>query len=505
MIAVIMLPGPSASLLGLDDRHPAALLPIGDRPVLQHIIEHLRDRNVRRFEFILGQSPERIEGHFGNGTRWGCSFHWHLAHDAETAYRLLPIVAGDPDQLYFLAEAARFPFVNRLELDASDSALVFTVDNSSSSTDAIAASVWSPRTLDLRRAAAGRDSFHDYLAELRHTGKARSMCAEEFIDARDGLRLLSSQLRVFEHLPESPGTSRKETAIGIRIARNVAIHPSAKLTAPVYIGPNSRIGRNVQLGPNTVIGPNCVIDHHSALSNSLILQGTYVGQKLELADVIVDHDLLVNARLSTSVPVSDNFLLGALLNKVHRSLGHRGLSAVLASILFLVLLPVFVGTLVSLCFTRRGWLLSRDVLCLPAPPGSRRWKTFSILVFQREQQSAPPAEASAWRYLLMRFIPGLLSIIRGDCSFVGLPPRTPAEVESLSPEWKSVYLDGKPGLISEALVQIQSFADPTELYLCDAFYNATQSIAGDLKLLTRFAAKLLIELASFAKIHRSVE
>jgi hypothetical protein len=38
MIAVLLPPGPSSKMHGLDAEQSLSLLPLGDRPILQHII-----------------------------------------------------------------------------------------------------------------------------------------------------------------------------------------------------------------------------------------------------------------------------------------------------------------------------------------------------------------------------------------------------------------------------------------------------------------------------------
>jgi dTDP-glucose pyrophosphorylase len=57
VIAVILVPGPLETWFGLDEYQSSTLLPLADRPVLQHIIEYLNRSGIRRFEFITGHVP----------------------------------------------------------------------------------------------------------------------------------------------------------------------------------------------------------------------------------------------------------------------------------------------------------------------------------------------------------------------------------------------------------------------------------------------------------------
>src|ERR1700687_4193171 len=93
MIGVIVVPGPSPRMHGLDTERPAPLLPLGDRPVLQHIIESLAAQGIPSIELIVSHAPERVEALLGNGDRWGCSFRYHLAAQPERPYRSLKIIS----------------------------------------------------------------------------------------------------------------------------------------------------------------------------------------------------------------------------------------------------------------------------------------------------------------------------------------------------------------------------------------------------------------------------
>lgn len=57
-----------------------------------------------------------------------------------------------------------------------------------------------------------------------------------------------------------PYVEAGEIEPGIWIGPNSIVHPSVRLTAPLFIGAGCRIGRNTELGPETIIGSGVVID-----------------------------------------------------------------------------------------------------------------------------------------------------------------------------------------------------------------------------------------------------
>ena len=94
MIGVIVLSGPFAGMHGLDAQRSPSLLPLGDRPALQHIVESLVTQGITNIELIVDHGPERVEALLGNGDRWGCTFRYHLPAQPDRPYRSLKIIQG---------------------------------------------------------------------------------------------------------------------------------------------------------------------------------------------------------------------------------------------------------------------------------------------------------------------------------------------------------------------------------------------------------------------------
>ena len=70
--AVIMAGGYGKRLLPLTENVPKPMLPVGDRPLLELIIEQLRRSGIRDVNLTTHYLPESIVNHFGDGRRlWG--------------------------------------------------------------------------------------------------------------------------------------------------------------------------------------------------------------------------------------------------------------------------------------------------------------------------------------------------------------------------------------------------------------------------------------------------
>ncbi len=68
LTAVIMAGGLGSRLAPLTDNCPKPLLPLGDKPILTHIIENLRDQGVGRFVLSTNYLSEMIVDHYGDGS-----------------------------------------------------------------------------------------------------------------------------------------------------------------------------------------------------------------------------------------------------------------------------------------------------------------------------------------------------------------------------------------------------------------------------------------------------
>lgn len=71
LTAVIMAGGLGSRLKPMTDACPKPLVSLGGRPILTHIIEHLRDEGVQRFIISVNYLGEMIVDHYGNGAELG--------------------------------------------------------------------------------------------------------------------------------------------------------------------------------------------------------------------------------------------------------------------------------------------------------------------------------------------------------------------------------------------------------------------------------------------------
>lgn len=70
MKAVVLAAGKGSRLRPLTNRRPKPMLPVGNKPLLESVVESVARAGVDEIVLIVGYHRERIQNHFGNGDRW---------------------------------------------------------------------------------------------------------------------------------------------------------------------------------------------------------------------------------------------------------------------------------------------------------------------------------------------------------------------------------------------------------------------------------------------------
>ena len=90
---VLMAGGLGERLMPLTEQTPKPLLTIGDKPLLQTILESFVEQNFRRFYISVNYKADAIKDHFGDGETWGVEIRY-LEEDRKLgtagALRLIP-------------------------------------------------------------------------------------------------------------------------------------------------------------------------------------------------------------------------------------------------------------------------------------------------------------------------------------------------------------------------------------------------------------------------------
>jgi lipopolysaccharide/colanic/teichoic acid biosynthesis glycosyltransferase len=478
------------------DTYLASLLRLIDRPFVQHIVEYLIAQGVDTFHFVLCQFPEKFKALLGDGTRWGVTFHYHLVKDPSRPYRPLKLMAGDETPV-LLIHTDTLPVVDVAGLRPStrqSPAILYCAeaDPLHLPHDFQQWTGWAWLSSQCRLAVPDEVDKSGLYHFLISSCSGKTVPVPRALDVKTYAGLLSAHQAVLGKTFSGLELTGKEIENDIWLSRNINLHPTAKLVPPVYIDQDCKIGAGVRMGPYATIGNNSVIDNNSSIEDSVIFPGSYIGENLELKDTIVDKNRLINTRIESEAIITEDFILGSMSEKhISEWLGQT-LSRCIASLFFLLGLPVLIVIFLYLKVIRKGpALYKQKVVRLPAPAEKRLWQTLELFSFQHPTKVPGLLPCAGWRDFFLRFLPGLINIVLGRIRFIGVSPRSPKTVEVLPEDWKSLYLKSKAGLITEAMVHFGTDPSEDELYAADAFYAVSAGIWYDLKILTKYMAQVL--------------
>ena len=280
---------------------------------------------------------------------------------------------------------------------------------------------------------------------------------------------------LFQHLHAAgaQAVGMREIEPGVWVGTQARIAPDAKLLAPCWIGQKAVIGAGATVGPRAVVEAKALVDEGVELSDSLVGPATYVGAFIELRHSLAWGNCLLNWKTGSLTEVPDAFLLADLHRRVRREHGH--LLARCAALATLIL--TWPAVLVAWWRVQRsGDPLFQERRAVRAPLSGI--------------QALTHVETTVWYSLngvgpILRRWPELWSVARGEFTWVGNRPLTPAQAAELHSDFELLWLASPPGLLSLADAEGCSDAFDDAARAHAAFYTASMGWRGDLAILWR--------------------
>jgi hypothetical protein len=433
--AVIFATRRAAADLPVPADTPAALLPMGCQTAIEEVMDRLLHAAITEVDIVASDRPEALRALLGDGSRWGMRLRWHLVPDPARPYGVLCSPHVQRAHRLVVGHADNCPGVEALRRLSHTQAWALHAD-----TDRDA--VWS-----------GWAS----LAPDRLTGLPPDMGVDELVRAMDG-RALPPVLWADQDLTRSNGSGDQlKAALALGTARGgddvpaswvktrwgamsplARVHPQARITGPVRIGPGCIVDRDAELGPGVVLSRNVWVSAGTCLSHTVVLPDSYLGAGLELAHAVVNGSRVRHVRLGveTRLPPADALLLDL------RSAAVPGPSAVprlLAGITWLLIAPA----LATRAATRRWAGRAPDWRTVPVVTGrDEASQTLRLTELRCPRQGSEASGANVWALLA-----GLLDVAAGRRCWFGARPRGHSQWYALRPEWQNILSRTPVGLL----------------------------------------------------------
>ena len=341
MRAVVMAGGEGSRLRPLTSGRPKPLVPVANRPIMEHIVRHLARHGVDEVVATLYYLGDEIEERFGDGEEFGVRMRYAretvplgtagAVKNAEEHLKGEPfvIVSGDALTDLDLGKAVAFHrekgAVATLVLYRVPNPLEFGIvvtDDSGRVQRFLEKPTWSevfsdaantgmyilePEILDLMEPGRAYDWSGDIFPRLLAEGKpvygyvmddywADVGSLSQYREAQEDL--LSGRVE----LPV-PGAERSP---GVHVGPNCSIDPSAVLVPPVVLGRNVRVKAGARIGPYTSVGDNTAVEEGANLDRATVWEGAYIGYHAQV------HSAIVGARamIKRDVVVHEDAVVG---------------------------------------------------------------------------------------------------------------------------------------------------------------------------------------------------
>jgi mannose-1-phosphate guanylyltransferase/phosphomannomutase len=312
MKAVVMAGGEGSRLRPITANRPKPLVPVGNVPIMQHIIELVKRHGVTDVVVTLHYLADAIQSYFDDGSDYGLNITYSIEDtplgtagsvkqaEAKLKDGTFIIISGDAMTDCDLTKALEY---HRQQKSLATIVLcrvskppdfgVVIVDDDGRITRFLEKPSWSevfsdtvntgiyilePEILDLMELGRQYDWSQDIFPELLRQEKPLYgyimddyWCdvgtLEQYREAQE--HLLSRQVDL-----KIPG---EEARSGIWIGPHTSIDERVELVPPVCIGRNSKIKGAARIGPYTVLGDNVLVEDGAIIERSVIWEGTYVG------------------------------------------------------------------------------------------------------------------------------------------------------------------------------------------------------------------------------------
>ncbi len=352
MKAVILAGGEGTRLRPLTSNQPKPMLPMANRPMLEHIVKLLADHGFDDIVVTIAFLANQIRNYFGDGSDFGVQMRYasedtplgtagSVRNAAEELDDTFLVISGDVltdiDLTEFVKahrEAGAFGSIalKRVE-DPVEFGIVITRPDGFierflekptwgqvfSDTINTGIYVLEPEVFDFIPEGEVVDFSSDVFPAILEQGKPLLGHVVEgywedvgTLDAyvRAHTDILDGRVRV-----EIEGF---ELADGVWLGEGADLDPSASVIGPVVIGDNARIEAGAQLQPYTVLGSDVVVKADAFIERSVVHDHGYIGPSVDLRGCVIGRssDLRSHARVREGAVLGDECFVGeyALIN-----------------------------------------------------------------------------------------------------------------------------------------------------------------------------------------------
>jgi mannose-1-phosphate guanylyltransferase / phosphomannomutase len=346
MKAVLMAGGEGTRLRPLTLSTPKPLVPVCNKPMMEHILEKARDTGIKEYISTLYYLGDEIRAHFGDGSDWGVSMDYSVEETplgTAGAVKILEdrlddtfvILSGDSMTDIDVSEAVRFHkkagsmatiVLTRVDTPLEYGVVIIDKDGKIirflekpgwgevfSDTVNTGIYVLEPEVFKYMVPGKNYDWSRDIFPMLLSEGRPLYGCA------LDGYWCDIGNLKQYREVHEDALNGKVKITPGgkqikrkVWVGRGTEISPGARIVAPAIIGANCQIKNGAEINEFTIIGDNCTIDEGAVTARSILWNNTYVGRRAVATGCILCRNNVVQeeAKIGDGAIIGDNCNVG---------------------------------------------------------------------------------------------------------------------------------------------------------------------------------------------------
>ncbi|MGH9223863.1 MAG: sugar phosphate nucleotidyltransferase [Acidimicrobiales bacterium] len=346
MKAVIMAGGEGTRLRPLTSNQPKPLMPLANRPMMEHIVRLLRRHGFDDIVVTLAFLPQTIRTYFGDGSEFGVSMAYATeesplgtagsvrnarAQLTDTFLVISGDVLTDIDLSEIVAVHKERGAMATLALKSMENPLEFGIvitREDGSIERFLEKPTWGQvfsDTVNTGIYVLEPDVF-DYIPEGEPVDFSEHVFPKLLADGKplyghiaegywEDVGTLEAYVRVHRDVlrgkvdVEIPGFRVSE---GVWLGEGVEVDPAAKLEGPAIVGDYCRIEAGARLGQYTVLGANAMVRSDVDLERSVVHDSAYLSNSVRLRGTVVGRncDLRAHARCEEGVVLGDDCFVG---------------------------------------------------------------------------------------------------------------------------------------------------------------------------------------------------
>lgn len=321
MKAVILAAGEGKRMHPLTFTRPKVMLPIANRPIVEHLLIELKKAGIDDFIFIVGYHGETIREHFGQGDRWGVNIEYAYQRKQLGTAHALKLIERFVDGKFLLANGdilVRVPDIQKvlagdnitlslIEKEDTRDLGVVRVDgdrvvgiyekvadapsNLANTGVYLLTKDIFPAIERTRQSLRGEYELTDSLQLLIDEGKAPSWVKlDHWLDVSYPWDLLAANEALVSGTdPEVLGTVEDNVTVKgqLAVGAGTVIRANSYIVGPVMIGDNCEIGPNCYIRAHTAIGDNCHVGNAVEIKNSIVMRNSSVPHHSYVGDSII--------------------------------------------------------------------------------------------------------------------------------------------------------------------------------------------------------------------------